>query len=313
MKYILKKAGVMIVTLLIISLLAFLAFELIPADPVDSILGTEYTEERAEALRVKLGLDKPLPLRYFTWVAGFFTGDLGTSYSYSMPVTELLSGKVGVTACLSLMAFLLVIVISIPIGLLIARHPNGIVDRIFSVLNQVTMSIPPFFIGIIFTSVFGLALKFFVVGEFVDIDESFGGFVTYLFFPALAIALPKSAMCVKLLRSSILSELDQDYVRTAYSRGNTGKAVLYRHVLRNSIIPVVTFLAVALADIVAGSIIIEQVFSIPGIGRMLLLSIGNRDYPVVLAIVMMISALVLFVNFLADVAYQYIDPRIRLQ
>lgn len=313
MKYILKKAGVMIVTLLIISLLAFLAFELIPADPVDSILGTEYTEERAEALRAELGLDKPMPLRYLTWVAGFFTGEMGVSYSYSMPVTELLSGKVGVTACLSLMAFLLVIVISIPIGLLIARHPNGIVDRLFSVLNQVTMSIPPFFIGIIFTSVFGLALKFFVVGEFVDIDESFGGFVTYLFFPALAIALPKSAMCVKLLRSSILSELDQDYVRTAYSRGNTGKAVLYRHVLRNSIIPVVTFLAVALADIVAGSIIIEQVFSIPGIGRMLLLSIGNRDYPVVLAIVMMISALVLFVNFLADVAYQYIDPRIRLQ
>lgn len=313
MKYILKKAGVMIVTLLVISLLAFLAFELIPADPVDSILGTEYTEERAEALRAELGLDRSLPSRYISWLFGFFTGDLGVSYSYSMPVSELLSGKIGVTACLSLIAFILVVLISIPVGLLLARYRNGIIDRVFSALNQITMSIPPFFIGMIFTSVFGLGLKLFVVGDFVSADESFWGFLTYLFFPALAIALPKSAMCVKLLRSSIISELGQDYVRTAYSRGNDSKSVLYRHVLRPALIPLVTFLAVTLADIVAGSIIIEQVFSIPGIGRMLLLSIGNRDYPVVLAIVMMISAVVIFVNFLADIAYQYIDPRIRLK
>lgn len=313
MKYILKKAGVMIVTLLLISLLAFLAFELIPADPVDSILGTEYTEERAEALRHELGLDRSLPERYFSWLFGFFTGDLGISYSYSLPVSELLSGKTGITATLSIISFLLVVIISIPVGLLLARFRGGFVDRFFSVLNQIVMSIPPFFIGIIFTSIFGLVLKLFVVGDFVYASDSLWGHLTYLFFPALAIALPKSAMCVKLLRASILSELDEDYVRTAYSRGNDSKAVLYRHVLRSALIPLVTFLAVTLADIVAGSIIIEQVFTIPGIGRMLLLSIGNRDHPVVLAIVMMISAVVIFVNFLADIAYQYIDPRIRLK
>lgn len=313
MKYILKKAGVMMVTLLLISLLAFLAFELIPADPVDSILGTEYTEERAEALRHELGLDRSLPERYISWLFGFFTGDLGISYSYSMPVSELLSGKVGITATLSIISFLLVIIISIPMGLLLARFRGGFVDRFFSVLNQIVMSIPPFFIGIIFTSIFGLALKLFVVGDFVYASDSLRGHLTYLFFPALAIALPKSAMCVKLLRAGILNELDEDYVRTAYSRGNDSKAVLYRHVLRSALIPLVTFLAVTLADIVAGSIIIEQVFTIPGLGRMLLLSIGNRDHPVVLAIVMMISALVIFVNFLADIAYQYIDPRIRLK
>lgn len=313
MRYILKKAGVLIVTLLIISVLAFLAFEIIPADPVDTILGTDYTEERAAALRAELGLDVPPTERYFDWLTGFFTGDLGISYGYRMPVTELLEGKVFTTACLSAMAFLLVVIISIPVGIFLARFRNGIIDRIFSVINQITMSVPPFFIGILFTSIFGLGMKLFVVGDFVSIDESPMGFFTYLFFAALAIALPKSAMTVKLLRSSIISEMGEDYVRTARSRGSTASGILWRHVLRNSLLPVITFLAVTLADIVAGSIIIEQVFTIPGIGRMLIMSIGNRDHPVVLAIIMMISALVLFVNFLADVAYQYVDPRIRLK
>ena len=152
-----------------------------------------------------------------------------------------------------------------------------------------------------------------MAGNFVSAKESFWGFLGYLFFPALSIALPKSAMTVKLLRSSILGELDEDYVRTAYSRGHSRKSALRYHVLRNSIIPVITFLAVTIADIVAGSIIVEQVFIVPGLGRLLLLSISNRDYPVVLSIIMIISALVIFVNFLADVAYQLVDPRIRLK
>ena len=313
MRYILKKAGVLIVTLLIISILAFLAFELIPADPVDTILGTDYTEERAAALRAELGLDVPPVERYFNWLLGFFGGDLGISYGYRMPVTELLEGKVLNTACLSAVAFLLVIIISIPVGIFLARFRNGIIDRIFSIFNQITMSVPPFFIGVLFAGIFGLGMKLFIVGDFVSIDENPAKFFTYIFFAALSIALPKSAMTVKLLRSSIINEMGQDYVRTARSRGNSPSGILWRHVLRNSLLPVITFLAVTLADIVAGSIIIEQIFTVPGIGRMLIMSIGNRDYPVVLAIIMMISAVVLFVNFLADVAYQYVDPRIRLK
>ena len=313
MKYIAKKAVAMLVTLLIISALAFLAFEVIPADPTTKMLGTEWTAERAAALRAELGLDDPLPLRYVRWLGGFFGGDLGTSYSYGVPVQELLHGKIGVTAALSALAFVMVVLISIPLGLRLAEKAGKTVDRIMTVIGQIMMAIPPFFIGIIFTSVFGLALRLFVAGKFVSISESFWGFWGYLFFPALAIALPKSAMTVKLLRSSILSELDEDYVRTAYSRGHSRKSALRYHVLRNSLMPVITFLAVTLADIVAGSIIIEQVFLIPGIGRLLLLAISNRDFPVVLAIVMIIAALVIFVNFLADVVYQVIDPRIRLR
>ena len=313
MKYIARKAMAMLVTLFVISVLAFLAFEVLPGDPTTKMLGTDWTPERAAALREELGLNVSVPERYVHWLGGFFGGDFGVSYSYGLPVRELLQGKLPVTLCLSLIAFCMVVLISIPVALLLAHREGSALDRICSVINQVAMSIPPFFIGIIFTSIFGLALRLFVAGSFVSAEESFWGFLGYLIFPALSIALPKSAMTVKLLRSSILDEMGEDYVRTAYSRGHSRKTVLRRHVLRNSIIPVITFLAVTIADLVAGSIIIEQVFNIPGLGRLLLLSISNRDFPVVLSIIMIIAAIVIFVNFLADVAYQLVDPRIRLK
>jgi peptide/nickel transport system permease protein len=309
MRYIAKKAVTMLVTLLIISMLAFLAFEIIPGDPTTKLLGTDWTPERAAAMRREIGLDAPLPLRYLRWLVGHY----GVSYSYGIPVRALLRGKLGVTLCLSLFAFALVVVISIPLGMYLAEKVGKRVDRIMTAVGQVLMAIPPFFIGILFTSIFGLALRLFIAGNFVSMQQSFWGFWGYLFFPALAIALPKSAMTAKLLRSSILSELDENYVRTAYSRGHSRRSALRYHVLRNSLVPVITFLAVTLADLVAGSIIIEQVFLIPGLGRLLLLSISNRDFPVVLSIIMIIAAVVLFVNFLADILYQRIDPRIRLK
>ena len=312
MRYFLKKAAVLLITLLIISLLAFLAFQIIPGDPTTKMLGSEATPERVEALRESLGLNEPVIVRYGKWLAGFVTGDLGQSYSYSISVRELLSGKIGITACLSVMAFLMVIVISIPLGFLLAKNEGTLFDRVFSALNQVMMSIPPFFIGIIFTYLFGLVLRLFTPGSFVGFGEDPGKFFGYLVFPALAIALPKSAMTVKLLRSSIVTQMKEDYVRTAYSRGNNRASVLRFHVLRNAFIPVITFLAVTLADIVAGSIIVEQVFAVPGIGRLLLLSISNRDFPVVQSLVVIIAFVVVSVNFLADIAYQYVDPRIRL-
>lgn len=312
MSYILKKLAVLLATLLLITFLVFMAFQLIPGDPVSQLLGTEYTAERAAALRAELELDSPVITRYFRWLAGFVTGDLGVSYSYKAPVSELLSGKITVTALLTALSFVLTVVISIPLGLLVSRFQGGIFDRVMVIINQITMSIPPFFIGIIFTCVFGFFFRLFTPGSYVSYTESASGFWGYILFPALAIALPKSAMTIKLLRRSIVKELREDYVRTAYSRGNSRASVLRVHVLRNAMIPVVTFLAMTVADIVAGSIIIEQVFAIPGIGRMLLLSISSRDYPVVQSIVVMIAFVVVFMNFLADVANQYIDPRIRL-
>ncbi|MCL1835570.1 MAG: ABC transporter permease [Oscillospiraceae bacterium] len=323
MRYILKRLVVLVVTLFIISALSFIAFQLIPGDPVTKMLGVEATPERIAQLRELLGLDRSVMVRYFEWLSGFVTGDFGLSYSYSTPVSQLLGDKVITTSTLSAMAFALVVLISIPAGFLLARLSDirskgkGAAARralatLAGAVNQIIMSIPPFFAGIILTYIFGLVLRLFTPGAFVSYSSGAGGFLLYLLFPALAIALPRSAMVVKLLRGSIQGELQGDYVRTAYSRGGSRFYVLIRHVARNAILPVVTFLAMTLADIVAGSIIIEQVFAIPGTGRLLLLSISNRDYPVVQAIVVFIASLVVVVNFLADLAYQYIDPRIRL-
>ena len=312
MRYVLKKTGVLLVTLLLISLLAFLAFQFIPGDPVTKLLGSDYTPERAAALRHEMGLDRNVLVRYWDWLTGFVTGDMGASYSYGMSVAAVMEGKGAVTAALSLMAWGLVIAISIPLGITLARWQGGRLDRAFVAMNQVFMAIPPFFLGIIITYIFGLTLKLFMPGTAVSPQDGWGRFLGYLVFPALAIAIPKAAMVTKLLRSSILGQMGQDYVRTAYSRGNSRWGVLRSHVLRNAILPVVTFVAMTLADIVAGSIIVEQVFALPGLGRLLLVSIGNRDYPVVQCIVVIIAAVVVFMNYLADVVTQTIDPRVRL-
>ncbi len=313
MKYLAKKIFTLIITLFIISLLAFLAFQVIPGDPASQMLGVDATPEQLAALRESMGLNRPVLVRYWDWLSGFLTGDMGTSYTYNMPVQDMILSKLPITATLAMMSFLLTVVCSIPLGIWQARHNGKIYQRIAYIINQLCMAIPSFFLGILFTLVFGLMLKFFTVGDFISYTVSIPGFLRYLIFPAIAIALPKTAMTVKLLRSSILSEWESDYIRTAYSRGNSTGSVLYGHVLRNALIPVVTFLAMTLPDIVAGSIVIEQVFAIPGIGRLLLSSVNNRDFPVVLAIVLMIAFLVVFVNFLVDVLYQWIDPRIRIE
>ena len=225
---------------------------------------------------------------------------------------EILREKIPITLTLSAISFLMVLVISFPLGILLALHAGGLGDTFAAVINQITMSIPPFFIGILFSFFFGLILKCFVPGQFVSFTDNPLKFWQYLFFPALAIALPKSAMTIKLLRSSILSEMDKDYVRSAYSRGNRKNRALRVHVLRNAMIPVITFLAMTFSGIVAGSIIIEQVFVIPGIGRLLLVSISNRDFPVVQAIVLLIAFVVILMNYLADLLCQLIDPRTRM-
>ena len=313
MKYVLKKIGIFLLTLFGISVVVFFAFQIIPGDPTTRMLGTQATPEKVAALREQLGFNDPAVLRYFKWLVSFMKGDFGTSYSYNMPVSQLLSGKIAITAALSGMAFAMVLCMSIPIGILRARFAHSIPDKISMVLNQIIMSVPPFFMGIIFTYIFGLTMKLFTPGDFIQYAQDPSAFWGYLIFPALAIALPKSAMVVKLLRSSMVRELSEDYVRTAYSRGNSRWQVLRRHVMRNAIIPVVTFLAVTLVDIIAGSIIIEQVFAIPGMGRLLLASIIGRDLPVVQTIIMIISFAVITVNYLADISYKYIDPRIRFR
>ena len=241
MKQIVKKIITTLLTLVIVSFLLFLAFELIPGDPARAKLGTDATPEQLAALRAQMGLDRPLMERYVTWLFAFFTGDFGTSYSYSMPVREMILDKLPITVTLTVMAFFLMIVISVPLAVFMAKHEGGIADSVFSGLHQVIKAVPSFFSGILLTLVFGVVLKLFVPGDFVSYDVNEGKFFAYLFFPAVAIALPKTAMAVKMLRSSLLAEMKHDYVRTAYSRGNDISGVLYGHVLKNAFLPVLTF------------------------------------------------------------------------
>ena len=313
MRYIIKKFFMMILTLIVVSICVFLAFNLIPGDPVVRMLGLEASPELVWQTREKLGLNDPFIVRYFRWFTSFLRGDFGTSYSYSVPVAGMIANKIPITLTLGLIAFCLTVIVSIPLGIITAKHENGVLDRIITVFNQIIMACPPFFSGILITFVFGMILRVFTPGGFVSYKDDFGGFVRYLIFPAVAISLPKIAMTVKLLRGSLIDEAGKDYARTAYSRGNNTNGVLYRHVLKNAMIPVVTFLGMALADMVAGSLVIEQVFSIPGISRILLTSISNRDYPVVEAIIMGIATIVIVINLLVDVVYRIIDPRIEAE
>lgn len=313
MKYAAKKFLALIITLFIVSLLAFLAFQVIPGDPTTSLLGTEATQEAREALRAELGLDRPVLVRYWDWLTSFLQGDLGESYSYHMPVADMLSDKLPITFLLTMLSFLFTVVLSIPLGVLAGSVRNKVLDGFFTALDQVVMSIPAFFIGILACFLFGTVLRIFTPGNFVSYQQSWSACLLYLVFPALSIAIPRIAMTVKMLRSSILDEQGKDYVRTARSRGSSRGAILSRHVLKNALIPVITFLAVSAAEIMTGTIIIEQVFTIPGVGRLLLASISNRDFPVVQAIVVILAAWIVLVNFVADLLYQLVDPRVQLR
>ena len=307
MKYIVKRLAALLLTMLLVSFLTFAAFSLISGDAATARLGTEATPERLAALRAEMGLDRPFPVRYGEWLLGFFTGTLGVSASYHQPVWEILGPKVRLTLCLSLLSFLLITAVSIPLGIWSAGRNRG--EGVRTALNQLGMAVPPFFTGILLSWVFGVGLKWFMPGHF---PEDLGGAAVYLLFAAVALAIPRIAMTVRMLRSTVREELGRDYVRTAISRGMDRGAVLRRHVRRNALPPVVTFLAQTLAEIVAGSIVVEQVFVIPGLGRMLVMSIENRDYPVVQAIVVILAFWVVLAGTLADVANLRLDPRLRL-
>jgi peptide/nickel transport system permease protein/oligopeptide transport system permease protein len=312
MKYIMKRIYTLVITLFMVSFLTFIAFQVIPGDSAVTSLGTNATEEAIDALREELGLNENVLVRFFTWIGNTLQGDFGKSFQYELPVKSLVGDRMPVTLWLSLLSIIIILIVSIPLGILTAKKEGGFIDRLITLITNTSMAIPPFFLGMIITLVFGFVLKWFIPGRYVNPSDNFGQFIRFMIFPALAIGIPKIAMVVKFLRSSVLRQLKQDYVRTARSKGQKENTILYRHVLKNALIPVITFIAMVIADIMAGSIIIEQVFGLPGLGRLLVTSISNRDYPVVQIIILYIAAVVVIVNFIVDILYQYIDPRVRV-
>ena len=311
MRYFLKKTVALLVTLLVAAFLTFLAFEVIPSDAAMAKLGMDATEEEIAALREEMGLNGSLPERYADFLLGALKGDFGESTQYGLPVVELLFDRFGVTIGLALLSFLLIIGISVPFGILAARAKTKTGEGIAAFFTQTMMAVPPFFLGMLITLLFGIVLRWFTPGAYVPASEDFFGFLGFMIFPALAVAVPKIGMSVRFLQSSLKEQMQADYVRTARSKGCDRKRVLWKHVLRNALVPVVTFLTMVMAEILAGSIVIEQVFNLSGIGRLLAVSISGRDYPVVRAIVLYTTAVVVLLNYGADLVCRYLDPRIK--
>ena len=314
MYFIVKRTGLALITVFLVSLLSFLMFSVIPGDPVSYILGTEASPEQVSLLREELGLDKSIPNRYITWLGNFISGKNINSIRFrGESISSMINVRLPVSATMALLSLFFILVLSVPASLFSAGRPGSLADRIVNSLNALCISIPGFFLAVIFTWVFGISLKLFIPGVYVDYRENFVGFIACLCFPALAVAVPNAAMLTKFLRSALLKELEKPYVRTIQSKGAGFSRILHRHVLRNALVTSVTVFAMIIAEVFSGSIVIEQVFNIPGIGRLLIASIMSRDYPLIQSLVVYISWTVIIANLLADIAIQIIDPRIRLE
>lgn len=302
-----------IITLFLVSLVTYIGFELAKSDAATAMAGVDASPERLIQLRSELGLDKPLFIRYYQYITGLFAGNLGMSYVYKQPVSIIIGDKIIITLMMSMIAFFFILLFAFPISIINAKYRNTFIDYVITIVNQVNMSIPPFFLGIIVTFVLGFSLKLFIPGAYIDYQVDFYGFLSYIIFPAITIAIPRCAMTIKLLTNSILAERRNDYVRTAISKGNSDFRVLYKHIMKNAIMPVITFLGMLPASMIASSIVVEQVFGVPGIGRLLISSISNRDFPTAQAIILFIASIVITLNFLVDILYQIVDPRIRIK
>lgn len=313
-KYLLKKLFVLIVTVALISMVTFLAFSIIPGDAAITRLGNDATPEKIARIRSEMGLDKNVVERYISWAGGAIKGDFGQSFQYQgHKVSELLMSRLPYTLTIGFLSILLLIFISLPIGIISAKYAGSKIDGVILVLTHVFMAIPGFFMGIILTYIFGVMLKVFTPGRYVSPADDFIGACGYLIFPAIAVALPKVAMTVKYVREAIVLEMGNDYVRTARAKGCTENQILVGHVLKNAMITVLTFMGLVIAEIFAGSVIVEQVFSVPGIGKFLVNAILKRDYPVVQAVVVYIAIIVVICNTLVDILYAMADPRIKLE
>ena len=312
MRYFVKKLGIMLITLFVISIVTFWLFHIVPGDPAAMMLGTSASQEQLDDLREELGLNRPLVEQYADWVTGAVHGDFGKSIMYRKPVARLLKGKLSVTLILGAMSLALVILIGIPLGVFTAGRKHAISEQLLNIVNILGISIPGFFLSILLIWVFGLVLHWFAPGRFVTLARNPAKFFQFMIFPAIAIAIPQTCVLSKYIRTAVIEEVRSDYVRTARSKGSTKFRIMYVHVLKNAIISVVPLIGMIVSGIFSGSIVIEQVFGIPGIGRLLIASVTSRDYPTVQTLVMYIAILILVVNFIVDILIQILDPRIRI-
>lgn len=309
--FILTKLVWACVTLTIASVFVFLALEIVPGDPAQVMLGINATDEAVAALRKSLGIDRPALQRYFEWVFGMLSGDFGHSYTYSVPVRELVAQRAVVSLPLAFLSLLLSTTIAIPVGLFAASRRGKFADTCIMALTQIGIAIPNFWFALLMVYVLAIWLQLVPAGGFPGWESGFWIGLKSLLLPSVALALPQAAILSRVTRSALLETMGEDYIRTARAKGLSKNAVLWKHALRNAMIPVLTILGLQFAYLLAGTIIIENVFYLPGLGRLVFQAITLRDLIVVESVVMMLVATIIAINFLVDLAYVWIDPRLR--
>lgn len=311
LRYALRRLISLGVTLLVASLVIFLALEVVPGDPAAYMLGVNARPDTLAALRAELGLDQSPPARYAAWVAGMLTGDLGLSYTYRTPVVDMIVERLQVSLPLAVYALALSTLIAFPAGIWAAARRGSVVDVVVMGVTQLGVAIPNFWFAMLMVLVFSINLRWFSAGGFPGWEAGVGPGLKALTLPAVALALPQASILARIMRSALIETLSEDYIRTARAKGLTRGQALWGHALRNAMIPVLTIIGLQFSFLLAGVIIIENVFFLPGLGRLVFQAIAARDLIVVESVVMFLVFAVVMVNFAVDLAYAWVDPRLR--
>ena len=309
--YILRRVAALAATLLVVSLLVFVVVRVLPGDPALIILGIEANPESVARIRRELGLDRPVAVQYVQWIGRALRGDLGRSIQYDLPVSTLILSRLAVTLPLTLLAAGLMIAAAIPLGVFAATRHRRLGDYLTMTLSQLGVAVPGFWAGLLLILLFSVHLGWVQAGGFDGWGQGVWPALRSLLLPAAALGLFQFAVLARTTRSAVLEVLREEYVKTARAKGLAERRVLFRHALRNALIPIVTVAGVQLGQLLAGSIILESVFYLPGLGRLTLAAISARDLPVVQGVVLFVASMIVTVNAAVDVLYGVLDPRIR--
>jgi len=311
LRYSLKRLFSLGISLVVASLVIFAVIEIAPGDPAGFMLGLNAQPDTVPAPRAELGLDVPKIQRYLAWIGGMLTGDFGISYTYRVPVRQMIADRMWVSLPLALLALTLSTLIAIPVGLYAANRRGEGGDIAVMGLTQLGIAVPNFWFAMILVVIFAINLRWFSAGGFPGWDAGLFTGLKALTLPAVALALPQAAILSRVMRSALIDILTEDFIRTARAKGLSRRQTLWRHALRNALIPVLTIMGLQFSFLLAGAIIIEQVFFLPGLGRLVFQSISQRDLIVVESVVMLLVFAVIVVNFAVDLAYAAVDPRLR--
>jgi peptide/nickel transport system permease protein len=309
--YIIRRLLLLIPVLTIVAVIVFSLVHLTPGDPTSAMLGRDALPEERAALREELGLNKPLLEQFVDWSLGALQLDFGESFFIGKPVTEALLDRAEPTLLLTLYSLVFAIALAIPSGVIAAMRPNSVIDRLLMVTSISGAAIPSFFFGILLMLLFAVRLGWLPSGGYNNIGDGFWQHFRYMIMPSVALGFSSAGLLARLVRSTMLDTLNQEYVRTAYAKGLRERHVVLRHALRNALIPAMTVIGIMLANMLGGAVVIETVFNIPGMGRLLVQSVVRRDFPVVQAAVLVVAVIEVVVMLLIDILYVFIDPRIR--